>query len=137
MKHYHDEIVKRGDTKYFTVKTITVSDEIHEILNQNYTYPVVDDYTPETEEEVLTEPEVEECLSEETVNTQSLNIESVEEEPSFELTDVNVIEEPVIETEEVLEEEVLEETQDAVETIEEEIVEPKKEEEDESSIDWF
>jgi hypothetical protein len=138
MKHYHNEIVQRGDTKYFTVKTITVSDEIHEILNQNYTYPVVDDYTPETEEEVLTELEVEESLPEETVNTESLNIESVEEEPSFELTDVNVIEEPVIETEELLEDdEVLEETQDAVETIEEEIVEPKKEEEDESSIDWF
>jgi hypothetical protein len=136
MKHYHEEIMRNGDSTFFKVKTITVADNVHEILNQNYTYTVKDDYQPiaQDEEEVVVEEVLEEELVE-AVNTESLNIESVEEEPSFELSDVNVVEEPVTETVE----EVVEEPQDVVETIQEEvIVEPNKEEESgDTEIDWF
>lgn len=138
MKHYHEEIMRNGDSTFFKVKTITVADNVHEILNQNYTYIVKDDYQPvaQDEEEVVVEEEVLEEELVEAVNTESLNIESVEEEPSFELSDVNVVEEPVTET---VEEEVVEEPQDVVETIQEEvIVEPNKEEESgDTEIDWF
>ncbi len=137
MKHYHEEIMRNGDSTFFKVKTITVADNVHEILNQNYTYIVKDDYQPvaQDEEEVVVEKEVLEEELVEAVNTESLNIESVEE-PSFELSDVNVVEEPVTET---VEEEVVEEPQDVVETIQEEvIVEPNKEEESgDTEIDWF
>jgi len=136
MKHYHQEIVDHGSSTFFKVKTITVADDVHNILNQNYTYTVQDDYQPaaQDEEEVVVEEEVLEEELVEAVNTESLNIESVEEEPSFELSDVNVVDEPIVET---IEEEVVEEPQDVIETTQEDvIIEPKKEE-DESSIDWF
>jgi len=137
MKHYHTEIVNHGSSTFFKVKTITVADNVHEVLNQNYTYTVKDDYQPvaQDEEEVVEEQEVLEEELVEAVNTESLNIESVEEEPSFELADVNVIEEPVTK----IVEEVVEEPQDVVETIQEEvIVEPNKEEESgDTEIDWF
>jgi hypothetical protein len=135
MKHYHEEIMRNGDSDFFKVKTITVADNVHEIINQNYTYIIKDDYQPvaRDEEEVVVEEVLEEELVE-AVNNESLNIESVEEEPSFELTDVNVVEEEITETIE----EVVEETEITIENTQEEvIVEPNKEKEDESSIDWF
>jgi len=135
MNHYSKEIQSNGNTQFFKVKNITVSDEIHKILNQNYVFVLKDNYEPvaQEEEEVLEEEVLEEELVE-AVNTESLNIESVEEEPSFELSDVNVIEEEITETIE----EVVEETEITIENTQEEvIVEPNKEEEDESSIDWF
>jgi len=135
MKHYHEEIMRNGDSDFFKVKTITVADNVHEIINQNYTYIIKDDYQPvaRDEEEVVVEEVLEEELVE-AVNNESLNIESVEEEPSFELTDVNVVEEEITETIE----EVVEETEITIENTQEEvIVEPNKEKQDESSIDWF
>lgn len=137
MKHYYEEIMRNGDSDFFKVKTITVADNVHEILNQNYTYIIKDDYQPvaQDEEEVVVEEEVLEEELVEAVNTESLNLEDVvEQEPSFELSDVNVVEEEITETIE----EVVEETEITIENTQEEvIVEPNKEKEDESSIDWF
>jgi hypothetical protein len=127
MRHYNKEIMQTGNSTYFHVKTITVADIVHQTVNENYTYTIVDDFEP-----VVTE---EETVEEEVVNTESLNLEDVvEQEPSFELSDVNVVEEEITETIE----EVVEETEITIENTQEEvIVEPNKEKEDESSIDWF
>jgi hypothetical protein len=127
MRHYNNEIMQTGNSTYFHVKTITVADIVHQTLNENYTYTIVDDFEPAVIEE--------ETVEEEVVNTESLNLEDVvEEELSFELSDVNVVEEEITETIE----EVVEETEITIENTQEEvIVEPNKEKEDESSIDWF
>ena len=136
MRHYNAEIMQTGNSTYFHVKTITVADIVHQTVNENYTYTIVDDF-----EAVVTE---EETVEEEVVNTESLNLEDVvteevlvtEEEPSFELEDVNTLVEEEI-TEEVIEEEeeVLEVVED---TTEENNINPITTEEDgESEIDWF
>jgi hypothetical protein len=127
MRHYNNEIMQNGNSTYFHVKTITVADIVHQTVNENYTYTIVDDFEPAVIEE--------ETVEEEVVNTESLNLEDVvEQEPSFELSDVNVVEEEITETIE----EVVEETEITIENTQEEvIVEPNKEKEDESSIDWF
>jgi hypothetical protein len=127
MRHYNKEIMQNGNSIYFHVKTITVADIVHQTVNENYTYTIVDDFEPAVTEE--------ETVEEEVVNTESLNLEDVvEEELSFELSDVNVVEEEITETIE----EVVEETEITIENTQEEvIVEPNKEKEDESSIDWF
>jgi hypothetical protein len=138
MKHYHEEIMRNGDSTFFKVKTITVADDVHNVLNQNYTYTVKDDYQPtaQDEEEVVEEEEVLEEEFVEAVNTESLNLEGVvtEEEPSFDLSVVNTIIEEEIE-EEVIEEEVLPVVED---TTEQNNINPITTEEDgESEIDWF
>jgi hypothetical protein len=134
MRHYNKEIQQRGDSNYFKVKTVTVSDEINALLNQNYTYGIIEDFEPVEVEE--------ETVEEEIVNTESLNLEDVvteevlvtEEEPSFELADVNTIAEEEI-AEEVIEEEVLPLVEN---TTEENNINPITTEEDgESEIDWF
>ena len=142
MRHYNKEIMQRGNSDYFKVKTVTVSDEIHALLNQNYTYGIIEDFEPVVVEE--------ETVEEEVVNTESLNIESVteeviEEEVSFLLEDVNAISESeetvrVIET--VREEELLpfvEDTTEAITDTEEQLdINPTTTEENgESEIDWF
>ena len=134
MRHYNKEIQQRGDSDYFKVKTVTVSDKINALLNQNYTYGIIEDFEPVEVEE--------ETVEEEIVNTESLNLEDVvteevlvtEEEPSFELADVNTIVEEEI-AEEVIEEEVLPLVEN---TTEENNINPITTEEDgESEIDWF
>ena len=136
MRHYNNEIMHNGNSTYFHVKTITVADIVHQTVNENYTYTIVDDFEPVEVEE--------ETVEEEIVNTESLNLEDVvtekvlvtEEEPSFELEDVNTLVEEEI-AEEVIEEEeeVLEVVED---TTEENNINPITTEEDgESEIDWF
>jgi hypothetical protein len=44
MEHLSSEIQNRGDSKYFTVKTITVHPDHIASLGSNYTYSVQDDY---------------------------------------------------------------------------------------------
>ena len=142
MRHYNKEIMQRGDSEYFKVKTITVCDNVLQLLNQNYTYGIIEDFEPVVVEE--------ETVEEEVVNTESLNIESVteeviEEEVSFLLEDVNAISESeetvrVIET--VREEELLpfvEDTTEAIIDTEEQLdINPTTTEENgESEIDWF
>jgi len=141
MRHYNKEIMQSGNSTYFHVKTITVADIVHQTVNENYTYTIVDDFEPAVTEE--------ETVEEEVVNTESLNIESVTEEVieevSFLLEDINAISEPeetvrVIET--VREENVLPFVENTIEDIkdtEEQVdINPViKEEDGESEIDWF
>jgi hypothetical protein len=135
MRHYNAEIMQTGNSTYFHVKTITVADIVHQTVNENYTYTIVDDFEPAVTEE--------ETVEEEVVNTESLNLEDVvteevlvtEEEPSFELEDVNTLVEEEITEEVIEEEEVLEVVED---TTEENNINPITTEEDgESEIDWF
>jgi len=134
MNHYSKEIQQSGNTDYFQVKNITVTDEIHNILNQNYVFSIQNDYIPVIEKEVFVED----------INIESLNIESVEENISLELKNINVIHESeetvrVIET--VREENVLpfvENTIEDIKDIEEQVdINPVIKEEDESNVDWF
>lgn len=85
LKHLGDDIIHCGNTAVFKIKTITVSDEYLETLNQNYTLTIVDDY--------MVSPEVEEVN-----NTEDLETEAVE--PSIDTVE-EVVEEETI-TEEVI-----------------------------------
>jgi hypothetical protein len=85
LKHLGDNIIQYGNTDIFKIKTITVSDEYLEALNQNYTLTIVDDY--------VVSPEVEEVN-----NTEDLETEAVE--PSMDTVE-EVVEEETI-TEEVI-----------------------------------
>jgi hypothetical protein len=135
MRHYNNEIMQTGNSTYFHVKTITVADIVHQTVNENYTYTIVDDFEPAVIEE--------ETVEEEVVNTESLNLEDVvteevlvaDEEPSFELEVVNTLVEEEIAEEVIEEEEVLEVVED---TTQENNINPITTEEDgESEIDWF
>ena len=72
MEHLSSEIQNRGDSKYFTVKTITVHPDYIVALGSNYTYTVQDDYVGpempiefEEEEERVATPEMEAIFTEE------------------------------------------------------------------------
>ena len=72
MEHLSSEIQNRGDSKYFTVKTITVHPDYIVALGSNYTYTVQDDYVGpempiefEEEEERVAAPEMEAIFTEE------------------------------------------------------------------------
>jgi hypothetical protein len=59
LKKLGEKITDNGDTKYFRVKTISLSEDMLAVLNLNYEYKVSDDFvpqTPEIEEEVIQEP---------------------------------------------------------------------------------
>ena len=58
LSYTSNDIQQRGDTKYFTVKTISVTPEILAQLNTNYTYGLQEDFTPIIEEVVEEIPEV-------------------------------------------------------------------------------
>jgi len=47
LERYNYEIEQSGGTKYFKVKTITLSEEALKTVNANYTYEVVEDFIPE------------------------------------------------------------------------------------------
>lgn len=137
MRHYNKEIQQTGDSDYFKVKTVTVSDEINALLNQNYTYGIIEDFKPVEVEE--------ETVEEEVVNTESLNLKDVvteevlvieeEEEPSFELSVINTVVEEEIAEEVIEEKEVLPIVED---TTEENNINPiTTEKDEESEMDWF
>ena len=62
MSRYYIEIERRGDNKYFKVKTVTLNEDTLALLNTNYTYSLIEDYQPVpvdiSEEEVETFPEI-------------------------------------------------------------------------------
>jgi hypothetical protein len=58
LSYTSNDIQQRGNTKYFTVKTISVTPEILAQLNTNYTYGLQEDFTPIIEEVVEEIPEV-------------------------------------------------------------------------------
>lgn len=129
MHRYKQEIIDKGDSNYFRVKDITVTEELHNIVNKNFAYNLIEDYVPEVEEVVAPEEEV--------ISDDFLNYIPTDEEETF----TQLGEEPVYEIEEVIEEElpgteIEVEIESTFEIEEEVVVEPKKEE-DESEIDWF
>lgn len=120
MHRYKDEIIRNGESKYFAIKNITVTQELHEFINQDFTYNLVADYEPTVEEVEIPED--------------FLTYNPTDEEATF----TQLSEEPIDKIEEVVEEELPGTEIELVEEVFEEeiIVEPKKEE-DESEIDWF
>lgn len=46
MSKFHDQIMSRGDSTIFKVKTITLDPEYLEKLNYNYTFKIVNDFIP-------------------------------------------------------------------------------------------
>jgi len=103
LKKLGEKITGNGDTKYFRVKTISLSEDMLAVLNLNYEYKVFDDFvpqTPEIEEEVVQEPvslEEEAVLAtvEETVEEVVETVEEIVNTSTKELIDFdNVIIEP-------------------------------------------
>jgi hypothetical protein len=73
INRYNEELSRHGSTRFFRVKTMTMSTEVLELLNTNYSNQITEDFVPapvetveqiELEEEetpaVVTEPIVEE-----------------------------------------------------------------------------
>jgi hypothetical protein len=58
MDKYHSEIMSGGDSRYFKVKTVTVNEDTLALLNNNYTYEILQDYQPEVVD-IQAEPEEE------------------------------------------------------------------------------
>ena len=57
LKYLHNKISYSGDSKYFSVKTITVNPEYVTLINSNYTYEIIPDYVPEmSQEDLCSEP---------------------------------------------------------------------------------
>ncbi len=49
----------KGNSKYFKTKTITISDKINDLLNEDFQFPLIDTYTPK---EIIVEELVEESI---------------------------------------------------------------------------
>jgi hypothetical protein len=48
MKHYSDELGRRGNSTFFKVKSVTVNEETLQLLNTNYVYEELPDFVPES-----------------------------------------------------------------------------------------
>ena len=107
LNHSHQDVLNRGDTRYFKVKTITLDEEELANLNTNYTFATVHkDYIPvEIEEEVSDEDiadaftmmERNELKSELIKLEEDLAEETLEENKGHEISE-EVITEEAIET---------------------------------------
>lgn len=75
LKKLGDNITGSGNSTYFKVKTITMSEEMLEVLNLNYEYRTRDDFEP-------TSPEIEEVVEEVTLEEEAVvaTVEEVVEE---------------------------------------------------------
>ena len=87
MEYLSKDIQNTGDSKYFTVKTITVHPDYIANLGSNYTYEVQKDYVPTLVEKPITEEEIEEI---------PIQIEAVIEEQESEFTVEDSLEEEVV-----------------------------------------
>jgi len=87
MEYLSKDIQNTGDSKYFTVKTITVHPDYIANLGSNYTYEVQKDYVPTLVENPITEEEIEEI---------PIKIEAVIEEQESEFTVEDTLEEEVV-----------------------------------------
>lgn len=107
LKKLGDKIINGGDSTYFKIKTITMTEEMLAVLNLNYEYSLHGDFTPQSPEieEIIEEPVsleeeavtavVEEEIVEEVVETVEEVVEEVVNTPTRELIDFdNVIVEP-------------------------------------------
>ena len=130
-----DRIIYKGQSRYFTLKSITLNPEYCALLNSNYNYPVKDDYIPvidETpvEEEILPVI-IEEKETESEFATEDNFEEASEKETSHMLYEVDNEDIEVLlkaEEEEVEEEEL---------TLEIEINNNQTETNDTSDFEWF
>lgn len=87
MEYLSKDIQNTGNSKYFTVKTITVHPDYIANLGSNYTYEVQKDYVPTLVENPITEEEIEEI---------PIQIEAVIEEQESEFTVEDTLEEEVV-----------------------------------------
>jgi len=101
LKEYSDEIGNRGNSTYFKVKSVTVSEELAEILNTNYEFKHLANYElPEQLEPEETEIKNEEELAHELYGVDNDNIETtltieVQEKVQEEITEENTVEESI------------------------------------------
>lgn len=72
LKHLGGDIIRGGDTAIFKVKTVTLSEEYLQSLNENYTLTFVDDYVPS--------PVEEEEVNETVVDLETEAVESIVED---------------------------------------------------------
>lgn len=83
LKHLGGDIMRGGDTAIFKVKTVTLSEEYLQSLNENYTLTFVDDYVPS--------PVEEEEVNETVVDLETEAVESIvedDEDTEDEITEV-------------------------------------------------
>ena len=94
LKKLGDKIISGGDSTYFKVKTITMTEEMLEVLNLNYEYRTQNDFEPLS-------PEIEEVVEETVSLEEEAVIATIEEETVEEV--VEAVEEVIIEnTKEVI-----------------------------------
>ena len=82
LENYGEEIKNRGDSTYFKVQTITVNEDTLSLLNENYSYKVIEDYEPSIVEN-LEEEELDEVIEDELINeivNEPIEIEIIIEE---------------------------------------------------------
>lgn len=110
MRKYSNEIGTSGDTDYFKVKTVTVSEELLKQLNTNYVYQHVDDFIPEAPED--NSPGVAEVADEVETSNEDIEADLTVLESTEAVSELIVLEEekqdPVLETNKTFE--VLEST---------------------------
>ena len=79
MEHLSQTIANQGNSKYFSVKTITVQPDYIELLGSNYTYTIQEDYIPEVNNSLPDPVEIEEeVLEDELIEAAFTNIERKE-----------------------------------------------------------
>jgi hypothetical protein len=82
LENYGEEIKNRGDSTYFKVQTITVNEDTLSLLNENYSYKVIEDYEPSIVNN-LEEEELDEVIEDELINeivNEPIEIEIIIEE---------------------------------------------------------
>jgi len=108
LSYASNDILNRGETNVFTVKSITLNSEYSEKLNENYKYQCIDDYVP-----VIQTSDVDPIIS---VNEEILENEFATEDNWTEVIDNETIEEIVV-AETIIEEIVTNDvTEDELET---------------------
>jgi len=78
LKHLHERISNGGDSRYFSVKTITISPDYINLIDSNYTYEIISDYVPEVSPEDLCSEPAQEEDEDELIEAAFTNIERIE-----------------------------------------------------------
>ena len=78
LKHLHKRISAAGDSRYFSVKTITINPEYVNLIDSNYTYEIISDYVPEVSPEDLCSEPAQEEDEDELIEAAFTNIERIE-----------------------------------------------------------
>jgi hypothetical protein len=106
LNHSHQDILNRGDSRYFKVKTITLDAEILANLNTNYTFATVHkDYIPVEIEEEVSDEDIADAFT--MMERNELKSKLIELEEDLAKGDLKEPKEPEI-SEEVITEEAIE-----------------------------